>query len=795
MTEQKEEILTDPVGQIVCAKCGKPLDVTGLAAFSKFRCGHCHAVQTVPAKLGNFILLELLGRGGMGAVYRAVDQALGRPVAIKVMLRSVAADRVFFEQFKREARAAAALSHPNIVQVFSLDEDKGQSYIVMELLSGGRLDHLIFSKKQLEEALVLKIGLEVAEGLMAANGVGLIHDDIKPENILFDAKGTAKVVDFGLARFRGKGPQAGANEIWGTPYYIAPEKVLRKTPDFRSDIYSLGGTLFHALTGRPPFEGETAVDVVKARIHGAAPDVRTFRPEVRPGLAALVASMLEREPEKRPASYSVLIDELNKLAGSEPPKPEVPLGGESSPKSTKILMFKGKKKASLAAPEAPAAPPAAPPAGGEPAAADAKPKRRIGRLVLKIAGIALAAVVLIGGIVGLVMHRAAKKTAARQQAQLQKDRQSAADLLAGIQGGTTGVLADAEAFFFYDIEATNYLAKARAVLDSMGGSAKLVPVPVLPSEGDVARRVEGPVLANFAILTNLEAMCEAAARISGEIDQASPGDEAVKDGLAELQAIRDSVDSLALSLTEAQKTAYKVVPESAEFIKQAEVAREAGVKAAAREAADAEGRKKREAELAEKKRADADKAAKIASEREKVKAAWGDNAELIRQNQFGEASAALKRSLARLDTDEGQADARTAMERCDILKEMKDYLIASLQEKPLRWGWYTTGGQIDVSGATAEGVMVRGKLEPWTGVDARQMIKFIDIFVKSEAAREKKGKRGWARLNLGAALYCYLQGERAFPVARGFADMALTQDPKLDAEVKRLMPDLPKGDS
>lgn len=788
MADEKEEILTDPVKQIICAKCGKSLDVTGLAAFSKFRCGHCQAVQTVPAKLGNFILLELLGRGGMGAVYRAVDQALGRPVAIKVMLRSVAADRVFFEQFKREARAAAALSHPNIVQVFSLDEEKGQSYIVMELLSGGRLDHVISKKKRLDEAEMLKIGLDVAEGLSAAHSVGLIHDDIKPENILFDSKGFAKIVDFGLARFRGKGPQAGQNEIWGTPYYIAPEKVLRKTSDFRSDMYSLGCTLFHALTGRPPFEGETAVDVVKARIQGPAPDVRTFRPEVRPAVAALLAALLEREPEKRPATYTILIEEFRKLAGVEPPKTGPASGTEPPQKSTKILI-KGKKRLTTSAPDASA------PAEGAALEGDAKPKKGTGRRVLILIGIILVLAGVIGGLVVFIMGRASRKAAAVQLAQLVKDQKQAVDYLAVIQNATTGVLAETELFFFYEVEATNRLAQARAILDAMGDHAKLVTLPVLPNDGDLARRVEGPVITSFSNLTNLEALCAEADAIQSTISNAKRDDPAVKTGLARMKAILGALDPMKMALGESQKTAAKVVADAAEFIKQAESVREAGVKAAARDAADAEARKKKEAEEAEKKRLQAEKDAKIAAEREKVKMAWNDSLDKIRQNQFGEAADGLKGALGRLETDEGKADAKTAEDRCRIMQEMKDYIAAGLKEKPLRWGWFTPGGQIDISGANENGILVRGKTEPWTAVDVRQMLKFIEVYVKSEEAREKKGKKGWARLNLGAAIYCYLQGERAYPVARGYADVAQAQDSKLEDEIKRLMPDLPKGDS
>ena len=791
MSGEKEEILTDPVRQIVCAKCGKPLDVAALAPFTKFRCGHCTAVQTVPAKLGNFILLELLGRGGMGAVYRGIDQALGRPVAVKVMLRSVAANQDFFSSFKREARAAAALNHPNIVQVYALDEEKGQSYIVMELLSGGRLDHIIAERKRLDEGMALRMAIDVAEGLNAASRVGLIHDDIKPENILFDSKGVAKVVDFGLARFRGiGGPQTGQNEIWGTPYYIAPEKVLRKTPDFKSDMYSLGGTLFHALTGRPPFEGETAVDVVKARLQAPAPDVRTYRPELRPALAALIARMLEREPEKRFPSYDALLEEMRKLAGVEAPKPAA--GAEGiPPKSTKIL-FKGKKKLSLSS-STPEGEQAAGAAEGAAAEKEAS-KRKMWPLVLFV----VASVAVLGGLtatlVVMAMHHKAREASAARQAELSGLRQEASTSLAAIQTGSTGVLAGVDALFFSDVEATNRLAQARAILDAMGDQAKLVTLPVMPSEADEARRVEGPAVSIFAGVTNLESQCDEAAQLVEFLNQATPAKlPACRTAAARLKEIEAGLPPLAMVVGESEKTAAKVATEAKDLIRRAEEARDAGARAAGKLAVEDDARKKLAAEEAERKRLEAERKAKVDAEREKVRAAWNDNADKVRLNQFADAAESLKRSLATLETEDGQADAKAAEDRCLILQEIKDFLVAAIQEKPLRWGWYSAGGQIDISGANEQGIQVRGKTEPWTGVDVRQMLKFMEAYVKSDEVREKKGKRVWARLQLGAAVYCYLQGERAYSVARSYADTAIQNDSKLESEVKRLMPDLPKG--
>jgi serine/threonine protein kinase len=292
--EETISILADPVEKIACRKCGAHLDVSRMPSFSAVVCPQCGLKQMVPALLGQFLLLELLGAGGMGAVYKALDQALGRYVAIKVMKQAMGNDPQFVENFLREARAAAAINHRNVVQIYSCGQEKGQPYIVMELISGGRLDEQIGKGEPLDEVRVLEIGVGVAEGLKAANDIGLIHGDIKPANVLFDKEGTAKVADFGLARFIAWQQNRGG-EVWGTPYYIAPEKARGQKEDNRSDIYSLGATLYHALGAKPPFEGQTATDVVLARLKNPAVSIRVVRPSVQPETADVIG--------RRPAAF------------------------------------------------------------------------------------------------------------------------------------------------------------------------------------------------------------------------------------------------------------------------------------------------------------------------------------------------------------------------------------------------------------------------------------------------------------------------------------------------------------
>ncbi len=308
--DETAEIIAERVDKIACRKCGRHMDVSSVEPFSKVDCPDCDTRQRVPMRLGNFLLLEVLGKGGMGVVYRALDQSLGRYVAFKVLRRALGEDKHFIENFFREARAAAALNHPNVVQIYSCGEERGQPYIVMELVGGGRLDAIVSEGNPMDEVRALEVGVDVTEGLKAANDIGLIHGDIKPANILIDDHGTAKVVDFGLARFVNWKQEQEPGEIWGTPYYIAPEKARGQKVDHRSDIYSLGATLYHALGAKPPFDGKTATDVVLARLKNPAIGLRVIRPSLQPETADVISRTLESDPFMRYPTYASLLPDL-----------------------------------------------------------------------------------------------------------------------------------------------------------------------------------------------------------------------------------------------------------------------------------------------------------------------------------------------------------------------------------------------------------------------------------------------------------------------------------------------------
>ncbi len=300
------QILYDPVPRMLCPYCRTRMDVTGLEPFTKAICPGCQRQVPVPARLGAFLLLDLLGTGGMGGVYRAHDETLGRDVAIKVMLKSLGDNVEFVQAFRREAQAAAKLNHPNIAQIYSFGQEKGQPYIVMELVPGQHFDQMISSSNPLDPAFVMRIGMDIAEGLQLASQSNLVHGDIKPENILLDERNQAKLVDFGIASTTSQ----NKGEIWGTPYYIAPEKVRRQRVDYRSDIYCLGGTLYHALAGHPPFDGADAVEVVKARFKGPPAPLEKIRPDVDAEVIAIINRMLQFEPAMRYPTYESLLSDI-----------------------------------------------------------------------------------------------------------------------------------------------------------------------------------------------------------------------------------------------------------------------------------------------------------------------------------------------------------------------------------------------------------------------------------------------------------------------------------------------------
>ncbi len=312
-----------------CSICGTPMDVADFEPLSTVVCPVCGESVVVGRFIGEFELLEVMGRGGMGVVYRARDTNLDRQLALK-LLRGDQAQSGALGELELEAGVTASINHPHVVKVFTTGSAAGRFYIAMELVDKGTLDDLLELQGRVAEPQGLEIAVQIAQGLRAAHQHGLIHRDIKPGNILFSDAHTAKIVDFGLAIME----QAahGTGEIWGTPYYVSPERLDQKKEDFRSDIYSFGATMFHALAGRPPFEAANATLVALKHLRSHAVSLQAFAPWISGSTAFVINRTLQKDPADRYQSYDELIEHLE-YARAEAAKG----GGTPQPKTRVVI--------------------------------------------------------------------------------------------------------------------------------------------------------------------------------------------------------------------------------------------------------------------------------------------------------------------------------------------------------------------------------------------------------------------------------------------------------------------------
>lgn len=253
---------------VSCGGCGAKIFIDrDLPPLATKPCGKCGHPVMKPMFLGQVELREVIASGGMGTVYRSWDHALERTVAVKLMNRQFVDDEAAVEAFSKEAKMCAGLNHTNIISIYSFDEQEGEKFIVMELTDQGSLESRINELGRVPELQVLDVGIKMCSALKAAQKHDLVHLDIKPDNILFNVEGEPKLVDWGIARRLTEPVVEDDDGIMGTPEFIAPERVQRYGETILSDMYSLAGTLYNAVTGELPFRGEDPVAIAEAHVH------------------------------------------------------------------------------------------------------------------------------------------------------------------------------------------------------------------------------------------------------------------------------------------------------------------------------------------------------------------------------------------------------------------------------------------------------------------------------------------------------------------------------------------------
>ncbi|MFA5206098.1 MAG: protein kinase, partial [Lentisphaeria bacterium] len=353
-----------------CPHCQSIAVVDDSDAGQAVACGHCERVVLVPANrfaagsvINDFAIQRELGKGGVGTVYLARQLSLDRPVALKILHPQFAADQGFVDEFIREARAAAMLNHPTLVQAYAVGEDEGVFFFAMEYVEGTTLKQLLAHSGRMVTDRALAIVTEINAALeFAWQQQKLVHRDIKPDNIILTETGRIKLADMGLARRAAEIAQGG-EEVMGTPQYISPEQLQGLALDNRSDIYSLGATFFHMLTGRFPFLADTPAEIAQKHLTTPLTPPHQLVKEIPEAVSLVIQIMMAKRPEHRYADSTELARDLTLLRAKQQP--------------VKTLAPDAQKPLAKAPPKAP---------GEKPAPAGKKTLMGAGRTALRPAG-------------------------------------------------------------------------------------------------------------------------------------------------------------------------------------------------------------------------------------------------------------------------------------------------------------------------------------------------------------------------------------------------------------------------
>jgi serine/threonine protein kinase/tetratricopeptide (TPR) repeat protein len=301
----------NPADTVFCGKCGTKFDSEDRVSFTRTIETPADELTRGTVFAGRYEIIEELGAGGMGRVFRVHDTKLNEEVALKLIKPEIAADKRTVERFHNEIKIARKIGHKNVCRTYDLHEEGLTLYLTMEYVRGEDLKSLIHRTKTLSVGTALAITRQIAEGLAEAHKLGIVHRDLKPGNIMIDKEGQAKIMDFGVARAMREKGITGAGAIIGTPEYMSPEQVEGKEADPRADIYALGTILFEMVTGRVPFEGETAFSIAAKQKNEPPPIPKKLVPQIPEGLNKLILRCLEKDPAKRYQTAEELFADLS----------------------------------------------------------------------------------------------------------------------------------------------------------------------------------------------------------------------------------------------------------------------------------------------------------------------------------------------------------------------------------------------------------------------------------------------------------------------------------------------------
>lgn len=817
----ESHIYTDPVSEAACPKCGEILGVEGLPAFTSVECPKCSHMFFVPAQFGPFLLLELLGAGGMGGVYLARDEGLKREVAIKVMLQSLGDDIDFVETFQREAQAAAKLNNPHIAQIYSFGQQYGQPYIVMELVSHGSLEQMMEENNGVDPSTAMHVGAQIAEGLREAAEAGLVHGDVKPENILFDADQNAKLVDFGLVALS----SGNANEVWGTPFYIAPEKVRRQKSDYRSDIYSLGATLYHAIANHPPFDGPDATAVVKARFEGPPKSLSEVTgKEIPPDVERMIFRMLEVDPAKRYPTYGSLLGDMKRYLSKA--------GPVSMKKSSRRIKIKGKDAMKFSRNKEAMALTgklAGHSEGGvEPYVEEASPQAQGCKKMAVVAILLFVGLIIAGAIIGGVLVMKGKKAVEAKIAQIENEQNKA---ISAVAKALVIAQKNAEKVNALGPEAMAKVQEADALVVSVLGEevrARMVPpepeyavpsVVIAGAEGatngveqagEPAKEAPPAVAAGSGELPRdddhqcvkiVRSMYEDAyaVKLGGLV--ASQIVAEVEAAAAQLEILRREADRYQEMIRMASEVAVRVngmsvCPEIKEAsLKSANIVKifknvkdDLDSLVALKRLEEKEKEKQaRIAEEAEKKRlAEEARKEKAQNEIARIAVAEGEGIDPVKNLRFRDALRLLDVVAEEIETEEARKTLLIAKDRINRIKNFHEFLVAKTPGFKSARGWTVTA-------ADPRNLVVGGTKVPWEDVYSaeperiRIVAEFINILVLSESVRKEMRIREHTRLMANAALFLsvfYRDTPAAQEQARKIAQDAVKQFEE-DADITR----------